>query len=229
VKTGAYISEYITGTYGALSVLAANRYRHECGQGQDIDLAAVDAVQNTTIYGALRQSYMPQIVSRRRGGSYEVVECKDGFVGINIQIASHWAPFCAFVGRPDLVDDPRFNTAPARMQNSEELGDIIRQWARSKSRSEVFEANQWRIPLTIIPNMSEVFEYEQHAARQFFAKRTISETHLLQPSAPFRMTKTPSSILRPAPDLGEHSDEVLSADADATSGDIRILKQQGVI
>ena len=123
-----------------------------------------------------------------------------------------WPPFCRAVGRPELIDDPRFATLEGRRTHAQELIAIF---------DKVFageDAAHWRarleaedLPFAILPSYPEVAADPQVAANGFF----VSYDHprwgrLRTVDSPFTMAGAPKVPPRPAPELGEHTREVLA-------------------
>ena len=86
LKTGGEISHYVTGTWGALAVVAAWTHVEAGGSGQHVDLSAMEALQSTAGYWALAKSFGASGSPGRTGQGYPlgIMPCADGYVGINI-------------------------------------------------------------------------------------------------------------------------------------------------
>ena len=231
LKTGGFITHYIIGSYGAVAVLAAWAYRQMSGHGQHIDLSGMEAVQSTTGYAALGYSVTGQTRGRSgQGFPFAIVPCKDGYVGVNILTASHWELLCAFMGRPDLTEDPRFATPAARRENAGELTAIVTEWASEHTREEIFRAQEWRVPLNLVPTVAEILAFPQHAAREFFVERDLPGVGVIrQPGAPFKMSASPWRLRRGAPKLGEHNHEVYCKELGLSASDLVQLRRHRVI
>jgi crotonobetainyl-CoA:carnitine CoA-transferase CaiB-like acyl-CoA transferase len=234
LKTGAFISHYITGSYGAVAVLAAWASLQADGKGQHIDLSSVEALQSTTEYTGLSHSSIGDIKEVRgritQGIGTGITACRDGYVGINVLTGSQWEMFWSFIGRPELAEDPRFATPAARMQNWSEIAAIIHTWAQEHTRQEIFAAQEWRVPLTLVATVAEILAFPQHVARGYWAEREVPGVGTVrQPGAPFKMSATPWRLRRSAPALGEHNEEVFCGALGMSRAELVLLHRHGVI
>ena len=104
-------------------------------------------------------------------------------------------------------------------------------WLLERSKREVFEQLQsYSVMCAPLQTIDEVFTDPQAIAREFFVEIDNPEAgSLLQPSGPFKMSETPWTVRRPAPLLGQHTDEVLSQELGLSEEDIRGLRSERVI
>lgn len=63
--------------------------------------------------------------------------------------------FWSFIERSELAEDLRFKTPVIRMQHWDDVADIIRSWAKEHTREEIFAAQEWRIPLTLMAKIKD--------------------------------------------------------------------------
>ena len=209
LQTGGTIVEYITGAFGALAAAAGWAHRIATGSGQHIDLAAFEAVLSVDLYGALAHS-IGRSATGRNGQVFPsaIVRCKDGHVGVNVLTPAHWRTLCAFMGRPDLLEDPLFRDAAARREHSAELTEIVAAWAGEHTCEELFRANEQGLAITLLPTVAQLLEFEQHEARGFFVDHTLGDSGVArQPRGPFSIDAAPVRLRRSAPTLGEHNEK----------------------
>jgi crotonobetainyl-CoA:carnitine CoA-transferase CaiB-like acyl-CoA transferase len=218
LRTGGGIAEYISGAFAALAAAAAWTQRQNTGRGQLVDVAGIEAVHSASGYGPLALSMRGEEMSRRIGQEYPfaIVACRDGWVGVNVLTPAHWEALCAFMQRPELVDDPRFATPRQRALAASELTPIIAAWAAEHKADDLFAANEWRLPITKLPTVAELLEFPQHLEREFFEQQTVADgRRVRRPRGPFRMEGCPTPPPRPAPALGQHTEEALAVAATA--------------
>ena len=123
-----------------------------------------------------------------------------------------WAPFCRAMGRPDLIEDPRFATLEVRVQHMPELIAIFDEaFARHDLAHWEKVLAEHDIPFTYLRTYQEVGVDPQMAASGVFAEvdhprfgrfRTVD--------SPFQVESAEKVQMGPAPELGEHTREVLS-------------------
>lgn len=133
--------------------------------------------------------------------------------------------------RDDLAEDPRFATAAARREHRVELEEMVRAWARGKTRQELWEGLR-DLAYFGAPVLStgEVLEDPHIKERRAFIERdhpTAGPTTLLAPW--IHLSKTPASIHDDAPAIGQHTDEVLGDLLGLTTAELGDLRAQGVV
>ena len=129
-----------------------------------------------------------------------------------LQSQRYWPGFCEIAGRPDLVDDPRFDTAAARARNVGECvaeldrvfaGATLAQWRERLARQD----GQW----DVVQHVGELKDDGQVRANGFMQRVDYGDNRSLDMvSVPIQFDGAPLPA-RPAPALGEHSDEILAA------------------
>jgi crotonobetainyl-CoA:carnitine CoA-transferase CaiB-like acyl-CoA transferase len=137
---------------------------------------------------------------------------------------------CKSVGRSELIEDPRFNTRPARRANYDELNKTFAAFFKEQPRSvwvERLEAND--VPHTPVYNLKEVFEDPQvkHMGMEIAIERKDKPT-IRTVKFPLEYSETKNSHPAPPPDLGEHNAEFLSA-LGYGEKQIAEFKEKGVI
>jgi crotonobetainyl-CoA:carnitine CoA-transferase CaiB-like acyl-CoA transferase len=140
----------------------------------------------------------------------------------------YWERFCRAIGRDDLATDPRFSTFDGRAQHGPELYQTIAETIASKTLEE------WRpllkdIPCGPVQTLKEAINDPQARASGCF----VSYEHpkwgrIEQVANPIRMSMTPATVRVAAPELGEHTEEVL-LEIGYSSDDILDFRKQGAI
>jgi crotonobetainyl-CoA:carnitine CoA-transferase CaiB-like acyl-CoA transferase len=231
LKMGSQVSEYVAGLYGCLVSLAALFYRHQSGVGQHVDLSSWEAFHTMQPSMTIVYSYAGFI--RKRGGihfPWGILPCEDGYIGFYFPTQTHWELLCTLLEMPELVDKPEYETPMLREERRDEITAIIVSWLKGKRMEDVFHAAQeLRLPLTIVPNVRQVLELEQHKTRGFFAESDHPVAgRLTYPGASFKLAETPWQAGR-APLLGEHNDEIYYARLSYGKDRIEELAGEGVI
>src|SRR6266700_4551427 len=238
---GANIGDSGTGMHLAMAILAALVQRGRTGQGQLVEVAMQEAVLNLTRVKFTQTLATGEPLQRTGNrsvtGSYaDLVRCAGS--GVNEYVYMMLPPdnpqtFQAMVeviGRPDLRDDDRFNSPPARAKNAAALTEIIEGWARQHDKREVMKAFAGRgIPCGAVLDTAEVLS-DAHLRE----RGTIVD--LDHPTrgrfstiiSPLRLSDSPVEARR-APLYGEHNEEVLRDIAGYTPEEIAALRDKGVI
>jgi crotonobetainyl-CoA:carnitine CoA-transferase CaiB-like acyl-CoA transferase len=161
------------------------------------------------------------------------VPVADGFFTLRIPEISDqvWSKLAHLMERDDLAQDSRFVTAAARRQHHTDLEELIKAWARGKTRQELWDGlrdlDYFGAPVL---STGEVLEDPHIKARQAFIERdhpTAGPTTLLAPW--IHLSKTPASIRDDAPAIGQHTQEVLGGLLGLSNAELGDLRTQGVI
>ena len=225
-KKALGIGDEAAGVSMALGILAALHARERTGEGQKIVVSMQEAVLGFMI------SSMHEYFTGIDVGNLPV-PVADGFFTLRVPDISDgiWSKLAHLMERDDLVQDPRFVTAAARRQHQSELEELIKGWARGKTRQELWDGlrglDYFGAPVLSI---REVLEDPHIKSRQAFIQRdhpTAGPTTLLAPW--IHLSKTPPSIREDAPAIGQHTDEVLEGVLGLSRGELGELRAQGVI
>lgn len=142
-------------------------------------------------------------------GSYET---KDGrFISlVMLQADRHWEPFCRGIGRPDLLDDPRFADAAARRENASILVEILEAEFGARSYAHwCAQLAKVEIPWAPVQSAREVREDPQIRANGYLTTLEAADGSTYElVGNPCQFDEQPPA-LTPAPEVGAHTEEVL--------------------
>jgi len=129
------------------------------------------------------------------------------------------------------MDDPRFKTGWLRTQNYEVLEPILREAMKAKTTLEWVEGlEQLGIPCGPVNTIPQVASDPQIAARDMIINVHHPEAGQFKVvNTPFKFSRTSCKVERAAPDLGEHTQDVLSQLLGMTHAEISELKRLRVI
>jgi crotonobetainyl-CoA:carnitine CoA-transferase CaiB-like acyl-CoA transferase len=219
------IGDEAAGVSIALGILAALHARERTGEGQKVEVSMQEAVLGFMI-SSLHEHFTGNSVGNRP------MQVADGYFTLRVPEMSDavWAQAAALIGGNDLFQDSRFATVAARRQHRSELEEIVRSWARSKTRREIWdglrELGYFGAPVLSI---GEVIEDRHIKERRAFIERdhpSAGPTTLLAPW--IHLSKSPTRIHHDAPAIGQHTDEVLSS-LGLPPTELADLRAQGVI
>jgi crotonobetainyl-CoA:carnitine CoA-transferase CaiB-like acyl-CoA transferase len=125
---------------------------------------------------------------------------------------TYWPEFCRAIDRPELQDDPKFADFDARQKNCVELIGIIEAIFRSKTYDEWrAHLSKFKIVWSPVVTPLEVTRDEQAIANDFFGEMEIAGHGKIKVlNNPIKLSKTPARIECRAPELGEHTDELMA-------------------
>jgi len=134
------------------------------------------------------------------------------------------------IGRPDLKDDPAFNTPEARREHQQDLLAILGVWTATRPKEEIYHIFQeLRSVAGYVATVEDLFASRQLAARQFFQAIDHPGTgKAMYPGAPFRIQGDTWRHAR-APLLGEHNREIYGGRLGFSAADLARLRGLGII
>ena len=216
VKTGNSIADINAGILAVAGITAAYVHKLKTGEGQVVDTSLIEAaIQQTywqaAIYFATGESPGPTGSAHLLTAPYQAFQASDGWVNIGGANQGNWERIAHALGHPEWLDDPRYASNSARMENMQVLVESINAVVATRTKAEwiaVFDAAG--VPVGPVNTVGEALSHEQTLARRMVVD-------LLHPQAgatkalgcPIHFSKTPTRIDRPAPMLGEHSRELL--------------------
>jgi crotonobetainyl-CoA:carnitine CoA-transferase CaiB-like acyl-CoA transferase len=235
------LADMIAGLYGAFAVVTALRVRdqsgggHIAGRGQVIDLSLLESM--FSVLGPEAAIYRLTGVVKERVGSgsntsapRNVYRCADGdYVAVSGSTGAMARRIFEVIGRPDMIEDERFSTNAARIENRALVDEAVGAWFAGKTRDEAL-----RLMREAHVTAGPVYTIADAVADPHFREREIIvevddaelggvPMHNIVP----RLSRTPGVLRRPAPRLGEHTDAILAEaglDADAIA---RLRKEGG--
>jgi formyl-CoA transferase len=220
--------------FGTIGVLAALRHRDRTGEGQQVDIAMLDAVVAMTdivtnlwsmgIHGSVEDEIKAIVDTFAAGDGYFVLQCVR---------PQHFTALAEVIGRPEWIDDPRFATSAGWIDNIDAVRQAIEAWAAPLSKLEA-AATLSAAGLAAGPCLTppEVIADEHVAARHMLVEMPRTDgvdEPILVPGNPVKMSKVAEGPESRVPWLGEHTDEVLGAELGLSDDDLAILRTRGVI
>ena len=207
------------GLNAAIAILAALEYRERTGEGQRIDMSQWEAAIGLTAEAFM--SFALTGTQPERQGNRDPVESPQGvfpctgedeWIAIACWGDDQWRCLCAAIDRPDLAVGERYSTAAKRKQHEEFIEATIATWTRTLLAGPAAELLQNRgVPAHKVLSNRDLASDDQLMAFGAFSELEHSEVgrkrHI---GTPWRFSHSPVRVTRPAPMLGEHTDEVLS-------------------
>lgn len=135
------------------------------------------------------------------------------------------------MGRTDMLSDPRFCTNSARLANDQQVQTIVSDWIRGfdqKALVDLLDRNG--VPVSPIYSIEDIFHDPQYLARENIVEVDHPRLGTIKvPGVVPRFSKTPGSIRRPAPELGEQNEEIYIGELGLSPEKLKALKEKGVI
>ncbi|RZO79898.1 MAG: CoA transferase [Halieaceae bacterium] len=210
------IADKVTAITAAQAISTALYAREKSGEGQHVRLSMLDAMLSLFWpEGMAGLTYADQEfdVRRYQGAMDLIYETQDRFITAGAISDSEWEGMCRALNREDLIDHPNFRTAQGRFTHNSERKEITAEEIKKWSSDEILARfDQEGVPCAPIIDRSELLDHEQVLANGSVDRLHFEEFgEVRQARHPARFDKTPASVSRPAPRLGEHGREVLAA------------------
>jgi crotonobetainyl-CoA:carnitine CoA-transferase CaiB-like acyl-CoA transferase len=235
-KVGVPVGDLFAGLYGCIGVLAALRHRDATGQGQQIDIGMLDAhlawLANQGM-NYLATSENPQRLGNQHPNivPYQVFPTADGHIVLSIGNDPTFKRFCEAFALDHLLEDARFATNAARVENRQLITDTLAPVMRGQTTGWwVARLEGLQIGCGPINRLSDVFADPHVAARGMVREMEHGSGKTVKVIAnPVRMSETPPDYRIPPPLLGEHTEEVLQDRLAITPKIFAELRAKGVI
>ena len=217
----------------ANAITAALFAREKTGRGQFVEIPMFESMVSFVLAEHLfGHNFVPPLsplgYTRVTGAWRRPYRTRDGYVCMMAYTERHWRKFWAAVGRPQVCDDPRFDSIASRSRNVVELYELAGACFAEKSTDEWLALlRDLEIPAARMASLDDLLSDPQLNATGFFRRATHpTEGEILFTDPPVRFSDTPASTARLQPRLGEHSVEVLR-EAGLSDAEIEALAASG--
>ncbi|MCH6548620.1 MAG: CoA transferase [Proteobacteria bacterium] len=235
-KVGVAIADIMAGMYAASAVLAALVAREQSGRGQHIDVPLFDS-QVAWLANQNMNYLLTGTPPDRRGTAhpnivpYQAFQTADGYLMLAVGNDSQFANCCASLGCPEVAEDPRYSANSARIENRDELIQIIA--GRLTGETTAYWLDRFaslHIPAGPINDLAQVFSDPVVAERRIVRSLNHSLVGEVPTVAnPVRFSDTPVEYKLAPPVLGQHTAEVLKDDLGYSDKEIARLYDSGAI
>ncbi|MEA3218648.1 MAG: hypothetical protein QOJ19_4804 [Acidimicrobiia bacterium] len=231
------IADNSTAVHGFAAVGYALLHRERTGAGQHVDIAMADVMfhlqDQIGQHVASQGAFHPKRVGRHHPmycpvGTYQLPE---GY-GFLLVLDRQWPNLVKAMDRPDLFDDPRFETNAVRAVNQAELIPIVQDWLLSFPDNDTLidHCRQHRVPLGPVMDPVDAIGHPHFEARQMV--RRVPDPvagEVVIPGYPWKFSARPELPDLQAPTLGQHNSEVLQELLGYSSDRIEDLTARGVL
>lgn len=233
VKAGVPVADLSAGLFCAVGILSACLSRATTGRGQAVDTSLYDAALALSIWETSELWATGEPPGRlgsahRVNAPYQALPARDGYLTIGANNERLWQRLCKVLGRLDLLADERFTTNTDRVRRRDELAGELGRTLRERDRDEwvqlLLDAG---VPVGPIRDYAESCADPHTAAREMVVELDHpAEGRVRSLGVPVKLTGTPAEMRRVAPDLGQHTDEVLRS-LGRTDAEIARMRAEG--
>lgn len=236
VRSSAPYVDFSTAQALAMGTLAALWARERSGAGQQVEgsLLRSALIQNNAVLieqALTAPDRVPQGNRAYLAAPGDLFRAQDGWLVVATIGQPMFERWCRLVERADLLDDARFADDLQRGANSQAISDIMAAWCAPRRRDEVLRAlAEAKIPAAPVLSPQQALDDEHIRAAGLLQPRPFADTALRYPLAPHpvELSADPAQFRRPAPRLGQHSDEIL-AELGYDAAAVAALRAQRVV
>jgi CoA:oxalate CoA-transferase len=234
VRVGIPISDSIAALYAAYGIVLALVARQRTGQGQEVQVSLVDGVLSLLAFQA--DTYFGGGNIPERNGNdhpisspYGTFKTVDGYINIAPPGDPMWEHLARALGLEDLIRDPRFETNDLRRKNRAELDRIINEITAKRTMAAwIDDLNKVGVPCGPIYNLAQAVADPQSRHQEMVLDLDQPSGRVKTLGFPLKLSMTPAALHRPSPQLGQHTDELLT-NLGFSAADIEAFRTRGVI
>lgn len=230
------LGDYIAGTYLAYGIMLALYHRERSGKGQLVHTSLLGSFMKVASCCVDASLYADQDMygtsHNEDGALYNIYETKDKrFIQMAaMQDDASWAEFCEAVGIEHLKDDPRFGPYEARRKNGPALVSILDEVFLARTLDEwVSILDKYHFPWAPVRLFTELASDPQVAANDYLVTVDypgVGEAKVV--GVNLDLSETPGRVRERAPELGEHTEEIL-VNLGYTWDEIMAMKEEGAV
>lgn len=237
VRAAVPVTDMLTAIYTAFGITMALRVRERTGRGQCIDAALYESSfslmeSHVPAYDKLKH-IPPRSGSRLQGSTpNNLYPTRDGkTIAIAAASDSVFVRLATAMGRPELVQDPRFREGVARAKNEDAIDDAVTAWTSARDLDEIERLlTNAQVPVSRVFTLDDIFSDPHYRARAMLASVPDEDFGAVSMVAPVpKLSETPGSIKWSGRDIGADTERVLRELGEYTVEEIRALEEAQAI
>ena len=219
IEDGGFWSDPVTGYAAAVATLAALRERAVSGRGRRVDVSLTEATAATLFRPLLAAQsgdiWGPNGNAHPFMAPHDTYRCAgdDRWLALAVRDGAQWRALCLILGQPELADDPRYASLPARQERRADLRALIEGWTRARTPEAATEALQAAdIAAAPVRTMADLVHDPHLRARGYWIEDGLDSSRVVAARLPWRLH--PQGGARyglPPRASGADTDDVLAA------------------
>ena len=218
VRPGLSLGDIAGGLFTAIGILAALHERQSSGLGQMVDISMLDcqiAILENAFARYSATGEAPKALGTRHplATPFQAFPTKDGYLVLALAfgVDNAWQLFCALVGHPEIIDDPRFATPALRTRNHGELEPILNEAMSRRTTAEwLAEFDAVGFPCGPLHTIPEAASHRQVIAREMLVDVESDRGNRLRiANSPLKLSRTPGKVRGGPPPLGRDTRRIL--------------------
>lgn len=240
VKAGPSVADFIGGIHLAVGILSALYERTETNDGEYVEVGMYDCMYPTMASPV--SSWVSRVDAPPRTGNshtglaiapYNVYEVKDGYVALICISEHHWEALAKLMEREDMIDDKRFSSKVKRAQHQEIIDDVVSDWLKGRKKDDIVEQLlDQDIPCSPVQTVEELVDdphLKERNMLNYLENQGEGREEIPVPGSPIKFANSDDPEVTPSPELGEHTEQVLSEVAGYSQEEIEKFVDEGSI
>lgn len=235
-RAGASVIDVMGGMFGVIGILAALKQRENNGKGQYVQSSLYESTvflmgQHMAQYSVTGKAAAPMPARISAWAIYQVFDTKDNQqVFIGVVSDKQWEDFCKSFNLDDLLNDPSFLSNTDRVNNKEKLIPMVKSVFKNYTKQDLMEKLEHTgLPFAPITEPIELFNDPHLNSSKGLVELNLPDggkTNL--PTLPIEMSGRKMGVRHDLPDIGEHTDSILS-ETGFSNDEIVELRSKGII
>jgi len=228
--------DFCTAMSGVVGVMAAIMEHRVSGRGQEVSMDLLGTALNVMNPQLIEQALtgVGRTATGNRGqlsAPTDIYSCKDGWIMAQVVGQPLFERWAKMIGVEAWIDDPRFRDDTTRGKNGEIVSLRMAAWCAERTVAETIAAcDQARLPCGPVNSPQQALDDPHIQAKQYL--KPLAYPGIDEPvpvaRAPFQMSLSEVSVKHRAPELGEHTDQIM-AELGYGEDEIRSLREKRVI
>jgi crotonobetainyl-CoA:carnitine CoA-transferase CaiB-like acyl-CoA transferase len=234
VRVGIPIADLTAGIFCSVGILVALLERETSKKGQHVATSLLQAqIFMLDFQGArwLIDGEVPKQAGNNHPTSIPtgVFKTADGHINIATTGGRIWERFCTALEAPEFMQRPEYATSPARSQNRDRLNDEIGKYTVKRTSADWVERfNTIGVPCGPIYSIDQVYADPQVEHLRMAQSVKKKDKVMRMAGQPVSLSRTPSRLVAPPPDLGQHTNQILK-EFGFTAKQIAALRKAGAV